>query len=724
MPKNIKRREFLKYSAVGASALALSQYLGASPTAQTDDRPFVDRCTGKKVQGTPGVCTGCGANCGIIAYVRGGQLMKIGGNHVHPVNKGTLCLVGGAGIYRLYDPERVQKPMVRIGKRGQNRWKEIGWDEAVDTVSEKIKHLKGRGLILETSGGSTELASREFLSKMGTGTLVSHGRVVSPGREAALMEMFGVRFDVPDIANTAYVLNFGANPYESDPFGIGTISAMTTQKSKRGGLKLVTFDPRLSATAGKSDEWFPLLPGTDAVVALAMAAVIMNEGLHDKDFIERHTNTTAEALRAHLANYTPASAERISGVPQDDIRRIAVEYAASERAVLLTGGGVSKHAQGALYERAVRLLPVITGKIGRTGCNLLPAWSGAEGGPDVAAKTPETFYAKLQDGSQRVGVYILHGSDPAYSSPASDKMAKVLGDETAVQFLVSIGTHVTDSGLYADMVLPMSTYLEEYGLEVSPGPGAAPIVGYRQPVVQPQGDSRPYTEILVSIAEKSGAALSFSDSEEYTDLLISKAGLSAAAAQELPVKGFAALSRPAPGIKEKINAASKKGVLPSFSQPGEYKDMKPGEFVLVPYSPGTYREGFTENNLLLKEISHDSRAFINSASGSAMGLKSWDRAALVSPAGKIEVTVMLTPGIHPKTIALARGCGHAGYGKIENAEKFKSPDPFTDVIWWEGDGKGSNVNRIIPFNLDRESGGQGWMLTKITVEVIRGAKNG
>jgi thiosulfate reductase/polysulfide reductase chain A len=642
------------------------------------------------------------------------------------VNKGTLCLVGQAGIYNLYDPERVLKPRVRIGKRGQNRWKEISWDEAIATLSEKIKHLKGKGLILETRGGSSEAASREFLSKMGTGTLVSHAQVVSPNREAALMEMFGVRFDVPDMANTAYVLNFGANPYESDPFGVGTVGAMTAQKSRRGGLKLVTFDPRLSATAGKSDEWFPLLPGTDAVVALAMANVIMNEGLYDSGFIEKHTNTTVEKLKGHLAAYTPASAERISDVPQDDIRRIAVEYAASERAVLLTGGGVSKHAHGAAYERAVRLLPVITGKVGRRGCNLLPAWSDpGRAGADAAGMTPDTLYRKLQDGSQHMGVYILHGADPAYSSPASDKMAKVLADEGAVPFLVCIDTHVTDSGLYADMVLPTATYLEEYGLEIAPGPNAAPVVGYRQPVVQPQGESRPYTEIHVSLAQKAGAGLSFYDSEEYADQLASKvAGLSGQPVQALPEKGFAVLSRLADGLKEKVNAASKNGALPSYEQPEVYKDMKYPELVLVPYSPAAYREGFTENNLLLKEIEHDNRAFINSATGSAMGLKNWERAELVSSAGKIEVTVMLSPGVHPKTVAIAKGCGHAGYGRIENAEKFKSLDPFTDVIWWEGDGKGANVNRIIPFNTDRESGGQGWMLTKITVEGKRGAKNG
>ena len=723
MAKTIRRRAFLKYGAAGAGFLTLSHLLGRTLLAdKNDDRPFVDRCTGKKVEGRLTTCTGCGAGCGIIAYVSGGELMNIGGNPAHPVNEGRLCLVGEAGLYTLYDPERVLAPRVRIGRRGEGRFKEISWEEALETLAGKIKAYRRRGLILETRGGSTGQASKEFLAGMGGGTLVSHGSVVSPNREAALSGMFGARFDIPDIRHTSYILNFGANPYESDPFGMSTIKAISERRGRREGLKLVTFDPRLSATAGRSDEWFPLLPGTDALVALAMANVIMSEGLYDRDFIESHTDTTAERLKEHLATYTPSSAERVSGVSMDDISRIAVEYATTERAVLMTGGGVSKHAHGTMNERAVRLLPVITGKVERRGCNLLPSWSAADAPGGV---TPERLHRELQDGARRTGVYILHGSDPAYSSPASGMMGKVLRDESAIPFLVSIDTHVTDSGRYADLVLPMTTYLEEYGLEVSPGPGAAPVVGYRQPVVPPAGESMPYPDILCAVAEKAGTRLSFSDSEDYAEAMARKVDcMSSQAAQALPEKGYAACPGPRTGLKAKIAVTSGKGSLPSFTHPGEYKDMGPESLALVTYSPAAYREGFTENNLFLKEIAHTNRAVINSNTGASMGLKNWDKVELVSPAGKIEAEVLLSPGINPKTVALARGCGHSGYGNIENAERFKSPDPFTEVIWWHEEGSGVNPNDIIPFNIDPESGGQGWMLTRITLEKTRGAKNG
>ncbi len=731
MTKIIKRRSFLKYAAAGVSAVAIEHYLSPLLAAkQSEDSPYVNRSTGKKVKGIVSTCAGCRAGCGIVGYVEDGQLMKVSGNPAHPVNGGALCLVGQAGMYTVYDPERALKPLMRVGKRGQGLWKEVGWDEAVSEIEKNIKALHKKGLVLETKGGFTDPVSREFLAGMGGGTLISHDYVISPNRKAALMGTFGVPYDVPDITNTKYILNFGANPFESDPFGVGTIAAITKTRSRDSSVKMVTFDPRLSPTAGRSDEWYPLLPGTDAVVALAMANVIMHEGLHDAGFIERRTNTSVAKLKSHLAAYTPSLAERISGVKADDIRRVAAEYAHADRAVLLTGGGVSKHGQGTENERAVRLLSIVTGKVDRTGCNLLPKGFGmGSDGPDVREMTPDSFHLSLKEKAERVGVYMVNGCDPVYSSPEPEEMKKALKDEAAIPFIVCMDTHVTDTGLYADIVLPTTTYLEEYGLEKSPGPSGYPVICYRQPVVPAGGESRPYIDTLLMISGKAGHSLGFEDSEEYVEMLAGRTeGLSRDGGMDRLAKngfyvaaygareGHAAKGAKAAGAG-KIDVAWKEGPqMPSFNQPVQYKNIREGEFVLVKYNPGAYREGVSENNLLLKEISHNNTAFINSEVGRDMGLKHMDKVNLVSPVGKVEVEVSLTPGMHPRTIALAAGCGHEGYGNIERAKCFKSQDPFTEFIWWWHEGAGVNPNGITPFNVDPAAGGQGWMLTKITVE--------
>ncbi len=726
MSKMMERRGFLKYSAAGGAALALSHLLGPLLTAsETEERPFIDRCTGKQVKGIPTTCTGCRANCGMVAYVRDGQLLKIGGNPAHPVNKGTLCLVGQAGLYTLYDPERVVKPLVRVGKRGQGRFVPASWDEALDMIAGKMKRHSGRGVVLETQGGSSSWASRLFLSKNGGGTLITHDHIVSANREAALKGTFGAEYDYPDVANASYILNFGANPFESDPFGMSSAGAIASRRD-RGTLQMVTFDPRLSSTAGRSDEWFPLMPGTDAVVALAMAHVIMDEGLYDKGFLDGHTNSNAERLAAHLSSYTPAAAERISGVPAKDIKRVAIEYARSDRAVLLTGGGVSGYRGGTEGERSIRLLPIITGKLNRQGCNIIPKTGQPyPENPKVTTMAAETFYTGFSEGRQKVGAYIVSGCDPVYSSPEGERFEYALKDEEKLPLIVSIDAHVTDTGMFADVVLPASTYLEEYGLEYTIGPGAEQVIGYRQPVVQPLEDSKPYVDIIAMLSKKSGTPLGYLDSEDYVSQLADKAKALPEHGREemLAQKGFFAASaqgmvrQGAEGLMPgKIKAEWEEGHrLPSFDLPPELKEMKAGELMLVIYSPVAYREGFTENNLLLKEIYHKNRAFINTATGVALGLKDWDTVRITSTAGKVSAVVTLTPGMHPRAIALARGCGHNGYGNIEKGEKFQSPDPFTRSIWWKNEGSGPNPNRLVSFNMDNRAI-LGLPLTRVTID--------
>lgn len=723
--KSILRRDFLKYSAAGASFVALNHLTGGlSASTEADDRPYVNRNSGKRIKGIATTCAGCGAGCGVIAYVHDGVVMKLSGNPAHPVNEGRLCLVGEAGIYSLYDPERVLAPMKRIGKRGQGHWKEISWDEAAGIVAGRLKANKGR-LILETRGGSSEDASWEFVRAMGGGSLVSHGYAVSANREAAMTGTFGSPYDVPDIMNTGYILNFGANPFASDIFGVATVRAITSRKASDSTVKLVTLDPRLSETAGRSDEWLSIIPGTDGMVALAMAGVIMREGLFDGGFIESRTNTSVRELMSHLSTYTPEAAERISGVKAEDIRRIAVEYARSERAVVLTGGGVSSYGHGMENERAVRLLPAITGKVDRAGCNLMPR--NAE--PSRSDMAPGELYARIASGHIEVGAYIVHGCDPAYSSPSPDLLVETLTDEARVPFMVSIDTHITDTGEYADLILPATSYLEEYSVASAPGPDAETVVRYGRPVVRPVGGSMPYMDILAAIARASGKNIGFMSSGGYAakkvlDMpFISGAGDVAKLEQDgfFAVKKHASRS-PSP-VRGPLNTASGKvdldwkgrGGLPSSAGPDRFSYCKPGELVLVTYSPVGYREGFTENNLLLKELNHANWAFINSRLGKALGIENREEVVLSSSAGRIKVRVMLSPGVNDNTVAIAAGCGHKAYGNIEKGKRYESADPFTRAIWWSHDGNGVNPNRVVHLEAARSEDGAGWSLTKVSL---------
>jgi thiosulfate reductase / polysulfide reductase chain A len=722
--RKILRRDFLKYSAAGASLIALDQYFGGlAASAAVEDNTYVNRNTGKRVKGIATTCAGCGAGCGVIAYVSDGVVMKLSGNPAHPVNKGKLCLVGEAGIYKLSDPERLSSPVKRVGKRGQGHWKEISWEEAVRLLADNLKAGKKR-LVVETRGGTTDGPTRKFISGVGGGSLVSHGHVVSANRETALMTMFGAPYDIPDIANTGYILNFGSNPFASDPFGVSTASAITDARSNNSTVKLVTIDPRLSETAGRSDRWVSITPGTDGMVALAMAYVIMHEGLYDASFISSRTDTSVAALKDHLAAYTPEVAERISGVKAEDIRSIAIEYARATNAVVLTGGGVSSYGHGVENERAVRLLTVITGKLDRVGCNLIPR--GVE--PTKSDMAPEELYSAIASDDSNLGVYIVHNVDPAYSAASPDRLTDAFADEARVPFLVCIDSHITDTGEYADLVLPTTSYLEEYDVCSAPGPDGNTVVRYRRPVIRPMAGSMAYLDILAMVARAAGADMGYMSSGGYVDKkVMEQATISGPRdIKRLEQDGFftpkmsatkgPAVSHDRYGTPSgKVEAAGKPLGLPASTRPDLFSNWKQGELVLVKYSPVGYREGFTENNLLLKELNHSNRAYINAGLGRALGLKNRDEVVLSSPAGRIKVRVVLSPGVNENTVAVADGCGHKAYGNIEKGKRFYSSDPFTRAIWWGHDGDGENPNRVISPEAARTSEGAGWSLTKVSL---------
>ncbi len=197
----------------------------------------------------------------------------------------------------------------------------------------------------------------------------------------------GRKEGVPDVANSHYILNFGSNPYETHEYYAGFIGRLMEGRFQKKA-KLVTFDVRLSYTAGNSDEWFPISPGTDGMVALAMANVILKSNLHNKDFIERWTNIPTSALAQYLSQYPPEMAEKTSGVAASDIERIAKEFAMSMPAVAISGRGVSSHLNGVYNERCIFLLNTIVGSIDIPGGYCLPRTYRFEE-PDYKAISPK-----------------------------------------------------------------------------------------------------------------------------------------------------------------------------------------------------------------------------------------------------------------------------------------------------------------------------------------------
>ncbi|MEW6410061.1 MAG: molybdopterin-dependent oxidoreductase [Nitrospirota bacterium] len=471
----------------------------------------------------PYTCLVCNIEDGGIAFIKNGRVRKLEGNDKHVSTRGRLCAKGQGGIGHLYDPDRILYPLRRTGPRGTGRWKRVSWDEAIGEVADRIKAVVDSGhpneIMLkwgrERSGG----ASVRFMKTLGSNTIVNHTSTCESSKKIGMEPTWGPDIETPDFANTKYIINFGSNILEAAYFH-NPYSQRIIEGLKENKAKLVTFDVRLSNTAAKSHEWFSIFPGTDGIVALAMANVIMQEGLADKDFINKWTNYPADKLAAYLRGYTPELAEKYSGVPAKEIRRIAIEFASTKPATTYTYRGPCMHLYGSYNERCAMLLSIITGNVEVKGGYCLPRGMGygqpqpvPKGGdePSYLSSPPDYPLAShkvshlvpfwIKEGKQKVSVYLNYMCCEAFTHPAASVWRDVLMDEKLVPFSVTFSNQMNETTNLMDLVLPDCSYLERHDPESMPS-SLWPWVGLRQPVVKPLGEAMEYREVLKRIIHK------------------------------------------------------------------------------------------------------------------------------------------------------------------------------------------------------------------------------
>ncbi|KKM09496.1 hypothetical protein SY88_17925 [Clostridiales bacterium PH28_bin88] len=556
----LNRRNFIRLSAASASLVAVSGSLANamelteggkdwSGGKDSDYKSYQDR------KAIPSTCLQCVSVCGITGYVQDGRLVKIEGNPAHPNSRGKICAKGQAGINQVYDPERILYPMKRVGKRGEGKWKRISWDEALNEVAAKLKAVRESGkpeeFFFHYGRNRTQGFTDRFTNAFGTPSVFNHTAICEASKQVALEFMIAKGIDINDVANTRYMLNFGCNVYESHV--IHTSFAQRVVEGRMKGAKLVTFDVRLSNTAGRSDEWVPIKPGTDGLVALALANVIMQEGLYDKDFIENWTNVTVDQLKEHLKQYTVERAEKESGVPAADIARIAREFATTKPATTISYRGVCAHYNGLMNERAVFLLNVITGNVDVPGGACLPQGGKLnKSGPAPAPSKPsakslikeawkkdypeashgvnQTVLPYVKAGKAKCQVYMTYVYNPVYSNPDSDLQADILKDESLIPYLVAIDAYMSEATALADIILPDATYLERWDPETTNSYAMFPFVSLRQPIVKPLAEAREVREILKDLAQRIGGGMeqyfAYGSTEEYIkDAVAVNAGL-------------------------------------------------------------------------------------------------------------------------------------------------------------------------------------------------------
>lgn len=501
-------------------------------------RNFPERGKYKGAKQVPGMCQLCSTICGVVGYVKDDRLLKIEGNPNDPNSRGHLCARGHAGLNHLYHPERLLYPLKRVGKRGEGKWKRISWDEALDEIAAKLKAIREAGqqkdFAFHQGRQRSKDALKRFLDAYGTKTQLSHRSLCSGNRRAAnLTYLWESDWDLNDVENSKYIINFGSNAFEAHQGHVPFATRIQNGRFKNGA-KLVTFDVRLSNTAGGSDEWYAPFPGTDGAIALAMSHAILAAGKQNDEFLNTWTNVGVDELKEHLKSHTPEWAEKVSGVPAKEIRRIALEFAAAApAATTMCNRGSSAHLNGYYNDRAIHLLNAVVGSVGQKGGWCWSPW----GGVDPQFKTPkmpgkaktwnvledppeyplanvwrrmkvgEIIYLYLLQGRAKLRAYMTYNLDSPLTWPEESLTKEVMTNEKLIEFHVCINCFYNETAHYADIVLPWTTYLERWDLDARASYNLRPYVGLRTPMVKPLGESRDVRDFFPELAKRIGGGM-------------------------------------------------------------------------------------------------------------------------------------------------------------------------------------------------------------------------
>lgn len=494
------------------------------------------------------ICRLCPGGCGIKIRLVDGLPVRIIGNPIYPTNRGGLCPVGHSGLQLLYSPDRIRGPMRRTGPPGSKQWKPIGWDEALTMIQTKLAQMRDSGhahRLAFLDGGSRGLLSmvfKQFLTAYGS---PNHIRTDAwENRKGAFRFMEG-HDSIPsfDLENTRIVLSFGADLFEAESSLVWFSRQMSSirQNPDRPRGRLIQIDTRLSVTAAKSDKWIPITPGTEGALALGIAYMMIQEGLYDKAFVEKHTFgfedwTDADGNKHQgfktlvLTEYYPEAVWRITGLPVEDIILLARRFSENQPGVAICGKGVAHHPNGFYAQMAIHALNAMVGNLGRPGGitfrDGLPfeAWPEPElderarsglSKPRIDQSRGEAFplaqdlpsnlaHQILADDPYAIEILLLYKSNPVFELAEPENVKKALAK---IPLVVSFSSFLDESSEFAHLILPDSHYLESWQADFDVPYTLDSHFGVGQPVIKPIGNTKPSVEFILELAGALGGTI-------------------------------------------------------------------------------------------------------------------------------------------------------------------------------------------------------------------------
>ena len=696
----IDRRAFLSLGLGAAAGTAITPVpwkLIDDSSIWTQNWPWTPVPPVGKVTHVHSVCTLCPGGCGITVRKSGNRAIKIEGREDHPINKGGICMLGLSGLQLLYGPTRIQTPLKRVGKRGENKFKPISWGEALTLLQKNLQTLRDEKkttalacILGNNSGSIADLFSR-FFQAFGSPNVFKMQSAEDTSAEG-LKIMQGESTSIAyDFDKADYILSFGAGLMD----GWGAPGKMFQEHGKRKSslkpstVRFVQIDARLSNTAAKADTWLSVKPGTEAVLALGMAQYIIQENLYNHAFIKRYTNGFDSFKELIDKDYTPKKVADITGLDEEIIRFLAKDFTKAKRPLAVFGRG-SQESAGSVQEfMAIQALNALVGNIDETGgvwakpMIEISQWQkvalddiaitglnekGIDSDAQEFSNRPHRLINAISQAKESpVSTLLVAGANPAYQLSDQKAVQKAL---EKIPMIVSFSSFMDETAVQSDLILPDHLYLEKC-IEVMTPPGIQkPLVSLSKPVVNPLYDTKHTGDVIISLAKKMGGAIADAFSwSSYEACLAQRLGKNWNQLQE---KGFVEIDSYRPVRRfstqtRKFEFAGK-GKAFAFQLTVIEGDAKRFPLVLIPIdSIRLAADGSPSSPFMIKALEDtvlkgkDVLVEINTATAKSLGLKHNDVASLTTPRASATVRVNVHDGIMPGVIAIPRGLGHSAY---------------------------------------------------------------
>lgn len=718
---SMDRRKFFKISAAtGAGAT-----LAGCGNPETQLIRFIpdDELTPGVAEWRPGICTLCTAGCGLTVRVMEGDVevtrngqsgvvtkalaKKLDGNPTHPVSQGRLCVRGQAAIQTTYHPDRISQPLHRVGNRGTGDFEPITWEEALGEFVSQLNALEAGGetrrllfLTRRLSGQKSTLV-RQFLARFGAPEPliweVFSDEVLRRANEAS----FGL-YQLPtlDMATSRYVVSFGADVLGTWNSPVAQGVSYGAMRQGRPGIrgKFVQVEVRMSQTGANADEWVPARPGTEGVLALGIAHVIMESGLYAPAAAGR-AGRLIQGWSDGLPTYTPEETEQRTGVAADRIRRLAREFAENAPAVAVIAGPALAHTNGFASALAVNALNSLVGSIAQPGGVIFtpdpsPPVSRATGGD-----LNEIASSMLESDDPPVQVLVLNDTNPAFGAPDSWQVPQALG---RVPFIAAFSQFLDETNAYADLILPDHSFLESWVDHIPESGTGFHVRSVAAPVMRPLHDTRAMPDVLLEVGRSLDRPIdlgwvSFEDvlRESFENLPQNGGGWDVwgTARENGGWWRMEAMRRPVQGASPRASV--------DIAEPDFDGDPQEYPFHLLPYASQAFLDGSLAHLPWLQELPDvlstamwSNWLEINPQTASRLGIVTGDLVEVVSAHGRIEAPALVFPGIAPDVVAMPVGQGH------ENFTRYAS-------------GIGSNPLRILAPVSEPETNAMAWAATRV-----------